>query len=287
MQYEDKTGKELQAQRFQMLQDIAAELSASEVIFPTYFDAALRIRNLLQAPNLSLHEIANAVTVEPLVSAKLLKMANSVAFNPSGQAILDLSTAIFRLGINHIRIAALSIATNQLIRAKGMAEFSDLTQLLWSHSIATAASARVIARHFTNLNPDEALLAGLIHDLGAFYMLYRSLQYDELRERPDSLKYVVVHWHESIGVSLLRSLGLPEEIVVATEDHDHPRPLPTPPKTLADIVYIANMLAGGHVDWSMLDSSECPVDRSEIEAAFAEFQDEIQAETAEMRSCFS
>lgn len=287
MQYEDKTGKELQAQRFQMLEDIAAELSASEVIFPTYFDAALRIRNLLQDPNLSLHEIANAIAVEPLVSAKLLKMANSVAFNPSGQTILDLSTAIARLGINHIRIAALSIATNQMIRAKGMAEFSDLTQLLWSHSIETAATARVIARHFTNLNPDEALLAGLIHDLGAFYMLYRSLQYDELRERPDSLKYVIVHWHESIGVSLLRSLGLPEEIVVATEDHDHPRPLPTNPKTLADIVYIANMLAGGHIEWAMLDNSEYPVDRSEIEAAFADLQEQIQAETAEMRSCFS
>ena len=80
------------------------------------------------------------------------------------------------------------------------------------------------------------MLAGLIHDLGAFYMLYRAAQYDELRRRPDTIKHVIVHWHESIGVSLLNALGLPEEIILATEDHDRKAILLNPPRPLASLV---------------------------------------------------
>ena len=67
------------------------------------------------------------------------------------------------------------------------------------------------------INPDQAFLAGLVHDLGAFYMLYRAAQYEELRMRPDTVKYLMLQWHEGIGVSLLNALGLPEEIIKLTE----------------------------------------------------------------------
>ena len=65
----------------------------------------------------------------------------------------------------------------------------------------------------TGSTRSRSVLAGLVHDLGAFYMLYRSAQYEELRLRPDTVKYLILQWHESIGVSLLDALGVPEEIV--------------------------------------------------------------------------
>lgn len=285
-QDDDKKGDALKAQRFVMLEDIARELSG-EVVFPTYFDAVLRLRKALQDPDLSVGDIAATIAIEPLISAKLLHMANSVAFNPTGQEIVDLKAAVSRLGINHVRSAALSIAMSQLMRAKGMAAFSDLTHTLWEHSIQTAAAARVLARQLTRINPEEAMLAGLIHDLGAFYMLYRATQYPELCERPESVKYLIVQWHEGIGVSLLDALGLPGEIVRATEEHDHLRALPAPPKTLADIIYIANMLAGGHFEWELQDQ---PIRDEEIKALkkhFADLMPEIEEETSAMRARFS
>lgn len=285
LQDDNKTGDALRAQRFQMLADIAKEL-AGEVVFPTYFDAVLRLRKTLQDPNQSLGKIAAAVAVEPLISAKLLHLANSVAFNPGGTEVLDLQAAIARLGINVVRSTALSIVMTQLLRAKGMAAYSELTHTLWDHSINTAAAARIIARKLTRINPEEAMLAGLIHDLGAFYMLYRATQYEELSQRPESVKYLIIQWHESIGVSLLNALGLPEEIVKATEDHDRLRPPPNPVRTLADVIYVANMLAGGHFEWTMQDLPMCSADLEALEIQFADIKPEIEAEASEMRACF-
>ncbi|MBU1362901.1 MAG: HDOD domain-containing protein [Gammaproteobacteria bacterium] len=282
----DKKGEALKSQRFQMLADIAKELSG-EVVFPTYFDAVLRIRKVLHDPEQSIANIARAVAVEPLISAKLLHLANSVAFNPDGRVLVDLKSAITRLGLNAVRTAALSIVMTQLMRAKGMADFSEITHSLWDHSINCAAAAHILARQMTRQNPDEAMLAGLIHDLGAFYMLYRATQYEELRHRPDSVKYLIIQWHESIGVSLLNALGLPEEIVEATIDHDHMRPTPTTIRNLGDVIYIANMLSGGHFEWLMQDQPETPAEMTVLEEKYGHLRPEIEALANEMRSTFA
>jgi len=283
---QDKKGEALKNQRFDMLTDIAKELSG-EVVFPTYFDAVLRLRKVLNDPEESIANIAHAVSVEPLISAKLLHLANSVVFNPQGRELVDLKSAILRLGLNAVRTAALNIVMTQLMRAKGMADFSEITHSLWEHSIQSAAAANVIARQMTRLNADEAMLAGLIHDLGAFYMLYRATQYDELRHRPDTIKYLIVQWHESIGVTLLKALGLPDEIVEATIDHDRMRATPTTIRNLADIVYVANMLSGGHFEWLMQGQAEPPLELDTIEEKYGHLRPEIDALVTEMRSSFT
>ena len=279
-------GAALKAQRFQMLEDIAREL-AGEIIFPTCFDTVLRLRKILQDPNHSLATIAKALSIEPLISAKLLRMANSVAYNPAGNDVKDLQSAVSRLGLNTVRSASMAIVMTQLLRAKGMAGFSDITQSLWEHSVRTAAAAKVIAKAMTVLNPEEAMLAGLIHDLGAFYMLYRATQYDDLRGRPDSMRYLIINWHESIGVSLLGALGLPEEIVEASVDHDHPRPPPETIRNYTDLIYVANMLGGGHFEWRMQDKPGPDDIVSELEAQYGHLLPEIEQLSAEMHASLS
>lgn len=282
----NKTGDALKAQRFQMLEDIAKELQG-EVVFPTYFDAVLRLRKALQDPNQSIGDIANAISIEPLISAKLVRLANSVAFNPQGREVGDMKSAVTRLGLNAVRSTAMSIVMSQLLRAKGMADYAVLTHSLWEHSIKTACAAKVIAKNLSKLNADEAFLAGLIHDLGAFYMLYRATQYEELRSRPDSVRYLIIQWHESIGVSLLNAIGIPEEIVEATVDHDQLRPSPPVVRNLSDVIYIANMLAGGHFEWLLQDQADTPSDLIELNEKYAHLMPEIELIFNEMKSCFS
>jgi len=282
----DIFGEKLKAQRFQMLEDIAREL-AGEVVFPTYFDATLQLRDALQDPNHSIDSIAKVISIEPLISAKILHLANSIAYNPSGNLVKDVKTAITRIGIHAVRSAAMSIAMSQLKLAKGMASYNKITQSLWGHSVRTAAAARIIAKKMTVLNPEEAMLAGLVHDLGAFYMLYRATQYDDLRERPDSLRYLIINWHESIGVSLLHALGLPEEIAEASANHDQVRPAPITLRTYADVVYVANMLAGGHFEWLMQDKPGPEDLMLELQGKYGQLLPEIEALSTEMHSQFS
>ena len=282
----DKIGEALNAQRFQMLEDIACEL-AGEVVFPTSFEAAIRLRKALLNSNLPIPRIARIVSVEPLVAAKLIHLANSVLYSPDGTPARDLQAAISRLGVNMVRTTALAIAMSQLMRSKEMAIFSEFTQALWAHTLKTAAAARILARTQTRINPDEALLAGLVHDLGAFYMLYRAAQYPELRTRPETVKYLIIQWHEGIGVTLLNSLGIPEEIVNASIDHEQPRAVPETIRTLADIVYVGNILAGTHFEWLYQDLDPGAGEAGIVRQKYAALLPEIETETQEMQAIFA
>ncbi len=282
----DKVGHALNAQRFQMLEDIAREL-AGEVLFPTDFDAALHLHKKLQQPDLPTARVAQIVGMEPLIAAKLMNLANSVRYNRNSPPARDLLAAISRLGIDLVRTTALAIAMGQLRRSKEMAEFGELTHILWDHTVQTAAAARILARTQTQINPDEALLAGLVHDLGAFYMLYRAAQYPELRCRPDSVKYLILNWHESIGVSLLGVLGLPDEIVNATIDHDQLRKAPAAVRTLSDIVHVANILAGTSFELLHQGIDPKAAELEIVRHQFSELQAEIKADTQEMMAVFA
>jgi HD-like signal output (HDOD) protein len=281
----DKAGAELNEQRFRMLGDIAKDL-ARDIVFPTSFDLVARLRKVLQDPNLSLDQVADFVSLEPLMSARLISLANSSAFASSGKAIKSVHEAVFRLGLNAVRTTAMAIAMNQFLRAKDVVKFSKLADKLWQHSLHTAAAAELIARQMTRINPDEALLAGLVHDLGAFYMLYRASQYEELRQRPDSLRHLMVQWHESIGHSVLVVLGMPEEIAEAVREHDQPRPLPTEPRNLADVVYVANLLAGGVLEW-LGRAAPAGAEQYAMAPQYLELADEISAREKAMRAVFA
>ncbi|MDR3300526.1 MAG: HDOD domain-containing protein [Candidatus Accumulibacter sp.] len=282
----DKVGEALAAQRFGMLADIARELTG-EVLFPTCFDAILRLRKELQNPDIALAHIAQIVQLEPLVAVKLMRIANSAAYAAHGQTVRDLPSAVNRLGLNIVRTTAMSVAMGEILHAKSMVAFAKFAQSLWEHSVYSAAAARVLAHTHTRLRSEEALLAGLVHDLGAFYMLYRSAQYSELRERPDTLKHLIAQWHEAIGVTLLETLGLPHEIAQASADHDHPRAVPDEPKTLADVVYVANILAGGCCVWLRLDSESQEEEVNFFREKYSEILPEIEAGASEMRSALA
>lgn len=285
----DKVGEALKAQRFQMLEDIARELSSGSVVFPTCFDAALRLRKELQNPDLPIPRMVKVVALEPLVATRLMQMAGSVLYSPDGTPARDLQAAIHRLGVELVRTSALAIAMSQLLRAKETAVFGDFAKALWGHSIRTAAATRLLAQTYTRINPDQALLAGLVHDLGAFYMLYRAAQYEELRVRPGTVKHVMLQWHEGIGVSLLSALGLPEDIVNAVTDHDQPRSLPEPLRTLGDLVYVGNLLAGSHLEWfgqdAGIEAAGGQVDA--VRSLYAELLPQIEADSLEMQAVLS
>lgn len=282
---DDKTGEALKAQRFQMLEDIAKELEG-EVVFPTAFDLVMRLRKALQNPDIPLERIAEMISLDPLISARLIGLANSAAYSRCGPPLQSVKAAVNRLGMNAVRSTALAIAMNQLLRSKELVVFSEIADRVWRHSLHTAAAAEVLARHQGRINADEAMLAGLVHDLGAFYMLYRASQYSELKARPDTVKYVITQWHESIGQALLVALGLPEAISDAVRDHDVSRPCPVPLRHLADVVYVANVMAGGTFEWLLRekeDESDLP---PEVDESYLALTPEIDAREEEMRRVF-
>lgn len=254
-----------------MLEDIAVELSG-DVVFPTYFDSVLRLRNALRDQAIDDNSVVSLIRTEPLVSARLIHQANA-ASKGSRQDVRDLTTAIDRLGIDAVRNIALTVAMNQLVRSKELVLFHDMSRTLWQHSLYCSAAAEVIARELSDLDPEEASLTGLIHDLGAFYLLYRAAQYADLRARPDTVRYVIAQWHDSIGETLLTSLKLPGATIEAVRLHDQPRPPQMDaPRTVSDVIYAANALARAEFEWL----EDRPIERI-LGDQYHELRTEIQA----------
>lgn len=268
---------------FRILEDIAQDLSG-EVNFPTCLDAALVVRNTLKDENASIDKVARVVGVEPLIASKLLRLANSVPYNPSGRAIADLKTAISRLGFEAVRTTSLAVAMDQMLKSRQLTAFQALSKQAWEHSLQVAAISRVLARRIGRVNPDEALMAGMVRNIGVFYLLYRAAEYPEYQDNKEAVLELITGWHESIGESLLHVLGLPESIVEAVRSGDRPQDTGNP-CTLRDVLYFANLLAGEKSGWlpgatGAIDAEANAVDR----ARYADLLDEAQDDIRELRS---
>lgn len=111
-----------------------------------------------------------------------------------------------------------------------------------------AAMARVIARRLTRINPDEALFAGLVHDIGVFYLLSRAVNFPVLITDHTELQQLLVQWHDHIGHALLSAMGLPEAILIAVQEHEQDRPGGAF-KSIGDVLYVANQLANLRMSW--------------------------------------
>ena len=227
---------------FKFIEDLTKELSSKSLIFPTSLNITMRIRRALREPSASTGDIARIVGSEPVLSAQLVRLCNSAAFNSGGKPVSDLRTAITRLGFSMVRNVAISVGMQQLKQGEAHGEVPPAIEGLWKRSIRIAALTYVLAKRLTRLNPDSAMLAGLLHDIGKFYILNRARDYAELFADEQALWQIVDQWHSDIGDAILESWEIPQEIRVAVRDHrDYGRTHFGPPD-ITDIVTAADFL---------------------------------------------
>ena len=265
---------------FKILEDIARDLSGNEITFPTFLDITFQVRAALKDPNLNVEQLSKLVGAEPLMSAKIIRMANSVAMNPSGREVADVKSAIVRVGMEAVRTVSFAVAMEQLLKSKQMQPFEALSHSLWEHTSHVAALCRVLARKMAKINGDEAMFAGLVHDLGVFYLMSRAANFPELANDKVELHGLLVGWHDNIGHALLSAMGLPESVLEAVRDHETDREV-TAVDNLSNVHYIANKIANRTSSWrdAELDGE---IDTSILETLFdAETMAEIVEESEE------
>lgn len=276
-----------------LLEKIAADLSRENLVFPTSFNITLKVRDLLRDPDISIEKLAKALQSEPIISTKLIMMANSAALGPAnGNPVRDLNGAIMRLGLDAVKSVAFTVAMEQLVRSKHMAAHTGLSAKIWEHSIYVAAINRQLAKHFKRVKPDEAFFAGLVHDIGAFYLLFYASQDPELAESTDDIMDLMIHWHDGIGHALLDALGhQSEELLTAVQDHESTAPLKQL-VSLTEILIAANRLANQTISWhpdeagedeSTAETVQVPLDEETLQAILTASQQDVE----ELRSTLS
>ena len=224
-----------------LIEEIRSSLSR-QANFPTCLDDALRVRDALEQEQLSLEDLGDVIARSPLIAARILRLANTAAYNPAGKPVCDLHTAISRVGFAAVRAVSLAIAIAQMQAPKQPAAFTGIARQALSHSIEVAAIARTLARRLGCCNPEEALLAGLVHDIGIFYLLYRATGHPDYERDPALLDDLLLQEHEATGEQLLQALGLPARIILAVRDHERLEHVEAP-SSIRDLLYFANLLA--------------------------------------------
>jgi HD-like signal output (HDOD) protein len=196
--------------------DLYRDLVSDKAILPSLPDLAMRIRQAIEDESAAAKTVARLVESDPAMAAKLLKAANSALFGGM-HPVETCSAAIVRLGLQSTKQLVLSFALREVFNSRDP-RIRKRMHLLWKHSSKIAAICFVLARGLKQLQAEEALLIGLLHDVGAIAILNYVERYPRLLEQEGALEQTISRMRGELGAMILRQWKFPPEIVAGARD---------------------------------------------------------------------
>ncbi|AXA92991.1 HDOD domain-containing protein [Massilia sp. YMA4] len=226
--------------RLDAFNTIAAQASRGELAFPANVDASIKLQRALMDPDCHADVATRLIQADPLLAARTVAIANSVAYNRSGTEISSVRSAVQRLGVRTLQSLVAAVLVRQIGSRVADPVLRDYVSRLWEHTAHTAALAQVIARRVTHVDPDTALFAGIVHEVGAFYLLSRAQDFPGIMDGEPA--EWIDHGEVEIGRGVLAKLMVPESVMDAVESMWRGmRALP--PENLGDTLLLADDLA--------------------------------------------
>lgn len=208
-----------QSGKFELVTILAKDLTKGGIDLPSFPDIVIRIRKALADENVTADQIVQIIGADPALAARILKISNSAALRPATDPITDLRMAVNRIGHNMVRNTAVSHGIAQSKQSCKLKEAKVCLEKLWDECAHIAALCFVLAKKRTSLNPDEALLIGLMHGIGKLYILSRAESHPELFQDEDDLGQIMDEWHAAIGSSIVETWGFAQYVSYAIANY--------------------------------------------------------------------
>jgi HD-like signal output (HDOD) protein len=180
---------------------------------PSMPDITLRIAKVINDTNTDSEDIAHVVQADPTVAARIISVVNSAAYRGK-QPIDNLPDAVTRLGRSVTHNLVISFALGKLFSSDSKLLQQRMVDL-WKHLSYVAPICYELAQVTPGLESDQALLCGLLHDIGALAILGAATNKPELAENPKQLDLVIDHLKAEVGAMVLRKWEFPEYFVQA------------------------------------------------------------------------
>lgn len=186
----------------------------------------LRIKQLLGDDNVSAQTIAQAMSLEPTLVARIMRLANSSIYSFERE-IVSISHAVNVIGTKFLYdIVIMEMASSAFSTQLGKSQFA---KKVWEHSIAVAMLAREISRFSKIGDPEMAFTCGLLHDIGKLILLIHDREnYTQIQEFPGESEILAGertqygYTHAEVGSLVARRWGLPDDICYSILNHHNP-----------------------------------------------------------------
>ncbi len=208
---------------------------------PSLPDVAMKVRTAVDDECADANRVARVVEADPPIAVKLIKAANS-AYAGVQRPVHTTSAAIVRLGTDTTKRLVMGFALKELFVAETPV-LEKRMQQLWADSSQIAATCFAVAEDRGDFDPDAALLAGLLHDIGVIPIVSFSCNYPEVAACPDQLEQVIERMRGQIGCMVLRYWGFAENMISIPVEVNEWFRAPSEPPDYYALVLFAKYLA--------------------------------------------
>jgi HD-like signal output (HDOD) protein len=208
---------------------------------PSLPDLALKIGKAIDNPDNANDDIARLIQLDPALAARILSVVNSAAFGGLHK-INSIQQATARLGRNKVRSLVYSCLLKNIFKNSSRSLKKRMVDL-WQHSAHIAALCFVLARETPGIDPEQALLAGLIHDIGSIAVIGGISHFPVLAGREEVLDYTIASLRVEVGVQTLKRWGLEDELEEVVRSAENWLRLGSAIPENADVVILAQLHA--------------------------------------------
>ncbi len=218
-------------------------------------EITLRIIELVEDPTSTAQDLHTVISNDPALCSRILKVVNS-AFYGLPRQIGSINRAIVLLGLNAVKNIAIAASLAKLFRGGDLCPQFNAKDL-WTHSVATASASKLICDELKLGLPDEAFLAGLMHDIGILVAMQSRKNdliqvFNEMEFGGDGCpatdmmeveQRVLGADHQQFGAALCEAWKFPKSFSYVTGHHHHPESLPAGSRVLTLVVAIADRIS--------------------------------------------
>lgn len=198
---------------------IYEDLNTGRLLLPSLPHVAVRIGEAVNNEDSDARRVAALIETDPAIAVKIVKAANSARYGGVSQ-VATVAEAVARLGMQNTQVMVITFALRELFRTRSR-PLEKRMLALWEHSRRIAAMTQVLAEKVGGLNVHEALLAGLVHDIGVLAVIGYARDFPDVVAHDDALDASIQALRSQLGGMILSKWQLPGELVTAAKEAEN------------------------------------------------------------------
>jgi len=201
---------------------LTEKLRNNVLVLPTLPEIAVRVRQAADDPDINLHAMAEVISLDPALAARMLKVANS-AFLGRSIKVSTLNQAVTRIGLSQVKNIATAMALEQLFVSQHPQVVEQMKEL-WRDTIEITCIAMACLKLYqqqhkhTPLNMDTLTLAALVYQIGALPILTEAEKYPAVFAEKAYLRHAIRDLAPNIGMVILQSWSFADMFIAVVRD---------------------------------------------------------------------